>query len=159
MPHAAAAAAADRQRSANNTRITPPHTAHPNLPSSLDTFSKRHVGTGGWLIVLSGAFSPWRRQTIQDKRSRPFHYRNNSSPSSPLLFSFFVAAVYALLVLAVCHRMHTVHAGILALGVGVLLQLYVAGVNYATNSPEGYNPVADAKVGRGDVERKVWWRG
>jgi hypothetical protein len=37
-------------------------------------------------------------------------------------------------------------AGILALGVGVLLQLYVAGVNYSKNSPEGYNPVADAKV-------------
>lgn len=37
-------------------------------------------------------------------------------------------------------------AGILALGLGVLLQLYVAGVNYSTNAPEGYNPVADAKV-------------
>lgn len=37
-------------------------------------------------------------------------------------------------------------AGILALGVGVLLQLYVAGVNYSTNAPEGYNPAEDAKV-------------
>lgn len=37
-------------------------------------------------------------------------------------------------------------AGILALGVGVLLQLYVAGVNYSRNAPEGYNPVEDAKV-------------
>jgi hypothetical protein len=27
-----------------------------------------------------------------------------------------------------------------------LIQLYVAGVNYARNSPEGYSPVADAKV-------------
>jgi hypothetical protein len=37
-------------------------------------------------------------------------------------------------------------SGVLALGLGVLLQLYVAGVNYSTNAPEGYNPVADAKV-------------
>jgi len=39
-------------------------------------------------------------------------------------------------------------AGILALGLGVLLQLYVAGVNYSRNAPEGYNPVEDAKVGQ-----------
>lgn len=37
-------------------------------------------------------------------------------------------------------------AGILLLGAGCLIQLYVAGVNYARNAPEGYSPVADAKV-------------
>jgi hypothetical protein len=36
--------------------------------------------------------------------------------------------------------------GLAVLGAGVLFQLYVAGVNYSTNAPEGYNPVADAKV-------------
>lgn len=39
-----------------------------------------------------------------------------------------------------------VSAGILLLGAGCLIQLYVAGVNYARNAPEGYSPVADAKV-------------
>lgn len=37
-------------------------------------------------------------------------------------------------------------AGVALLGAGCLIQLYVAGVNYARNSPEGYSPVADAKV-------------
>jgi hypothetical protein len=37
-------------------------------------------------------------------------------------------------------------AGVALLGAGCLFQLYVAGVNYAQNSPEGYSPVADAKV-------------
>jgi hypothetical protein len=36
--------------------------------------------------------------------------------------------------------------GLLVVGAGVLFQLYVAGVNYSRNAPEGYNPVADAKV-------------
>lgn len=35
--------------------------------------------------------------------------------------------------------------GVGVLGLGVLIQLYVAGVNYAKNAPEGYSPVADAK--------------
>lgn len=39
-------------------------------------------------------------------------------------------------------------AGVAALSLGVLLQLYVAGVNFAKNAPEGYSPVADVKVGR-----------
>lgn len=39
--------------------------------------------------------------------------------------------------------------GLLVLGLGVAAQLYVAGVNYARNSPEGYNPVADAKASAG----------
>eukprot|EP00878_Enallax_costatus_P002514 GHUV01002695.1.p1 GENE.GHUV01002695.1~~GHUV01002695.1.p1 ORF type:complete len:416 (+),score=125.33 GHUV01002695.1:151-1398(+) len=37
-------------------------------------------------------------------------------------------------------------AGVGVLGLGVAIQLYVAGVNYAKNAPEGYSPVADAKT-------------
>lgn len=40
----------------------------------------------------------------------------------------------------------TTLTGIAALGVGVLIQLWVAAVNYAKVSPEGYSPAADVKV-------------
>jgi hypothetical protein len=36
--------------------------------------------------------------------------------------------------------------GIAILSLGVAMQLYVAGVNYARTAPEGYNAVNDAKV-------------
>ncbi|WIA31070.1 hypothetical protein OEZ86_001098 [Tetradesmus obliquus] len=42
--------------------------------------------------------------------------------------------------------------GVAVLGAGVLFQLYVAGVNYSRNAPEGYNPVADAKTWVNDAK-------
>uniref|UniRef100_A0A383V958 Uncharacterized protein n=1 Tax=Tetradesmus obliquus TaxID=3088 RepID=A0A383V958_TETOB len=42
--------------------------------------------------------------------------------------------------------------GLAVLGAGVLFQLYVAGVNYSRNAPEGYNPVADAKTWVNDAK-------
>ncbi|KAF6255213.1 hypothetical protein COO60DRAFT_1641700 [Scenedesmus sp. NREL 46B-D3] len=89
--------------------------------------------------------------TIKDDLDSTLHKRLNASLST---FSIAQLSLLGLLLTPLSASIlegvqgSTVlnQSGLLALGAGVAFQLYVAGVNYSRNAPEGYNPVADAKT-------------